>query len=506
MAVVFLSRRSVRGAPWRYFCIPLLYSNELVWHRLAGCRMVGFMIDARAVAIVVSLILSAFATMPVFGAEPLVIYGDDNIPPYEFIDGNQPKGLNADLRREAQVQAGAVISEWEIRLGVFAGIAFILAVLLGLAFLLSQRKALAAFAESEQKLRDLGNAMPQLMWTADHAGNVNFCNERAKEYDGLIKNPDGNWSWTAVLLPEDLEMTMAAWGRAFECGSPYQVEHRIRCAGGSYRWHISRAVPIRGNDGAVVRWYGTSTDVDELKVAKSEAEAANSAKSRFLASASHDLRQPAQALMLLTAMLAARVKDDGTRTIVEHIDRATMALKVLLDGLLDISRLDAGIVEVTMRPVHLGDLLTTLNGEYGVQAVERGLTLGIVPSGMWVNTDPALLERILRNLIDNALKYTMSGRVLIGCRRQCRHVRIDVYDTGIGIGAEQLDTIFQEFYQVDNSERDRSKGLGLGLAIVQRTAQLIGANVGARSVPGKGSCFSVLVPHALADLGQNCSV
>ena len=171
------------------------------------------------------------------------------------------------------------------------------------------------------------------------------------------------------------------------------------------------------------------------------------------------------------------------------------ALRLLLDGLLDVSRLDAGLVVPAPKPVPIESILSLLRSEYGMRASEEGLKLDLVPSRLWVHSDPLLLERMLRNLLENALRYTESGRILIGCRRHGETVAIEVHDTGIGMSPNQVENVFEEFYQVGNPERDRTKGLGLGLAIVRRLQRLLGHDIRVSSRLGRGSCFAILLPR-----------
>lgn len=236
-------------------------------------------------------------------------------------------------------------------------------------------------------------------------------------------------------------------------------------------------------------------DEQALRAAKEEADRAMVAKAKFLAAASHDLRQPVQSLMLLSGAMAGRVQQDaGGRMLLEHQNLALDALKDLLDALLDIARLDSGAVlpDVTELPVMT--LFQKLRVGFGPRAEARGLRLRIVSCDAWIRSDALLLGRILGNLVENAIKYTNGGRILVGCRRRGDRLRILVADSGIGIAPEHLGDIFEEFAQVNNPHRDRSQGLGLGLAIVKRLASLLGHRVRVRSVPGRGSTFTVDVP------------
>jgi two-component system, sensor histidine kinase len=234
----------------------------------------------------------------------------------------------------------------------------------------------------------------------------------------------------------------------------------------------------------------------ELRQKMEEAENATLAKSRFLAAASHDLRQPTHALGMFVARLSQISHDDETTTLIGHLDSAVRATQNLLDGLLDISRLDAGAVQVRVRPFALADLFAQLHEALAPTADHKGLQLRVRHSRVWLVSDPTLLYRVVLNLVSNALNYTLQGGVLVAGRLagDGKHVRIEVWDTGIGIAPEHHQEIFREFYQVGNPERNRDKGLGLGLNIVQRTVDLLGHRLRMRSRVGFGTCFSIEVP------------
>jgi two-component system CheB/CheR fusion protein len=229
-----------------------------------------------------------------------------------------------------------------------------------------------------------------------------------------------------------------------------------------------------------------------------EITAANAARSRFLAAASHDLRQPLQTISLQAAALSKTVHEPGPRKTVQALRDTVGVMGSLLDALLDVSRLDSGAVVPVVSEFPISDLLGRLRDEYRSLARDKGLGLHVVTSSAVIRSDPVLLEHILRNLLSNAMRYTHSGRVLMGCRRHGSNLRIEVWDTGIGIPPEQVETIFEEFYQLDNPARDRSKGWGLGLAIVERSARLLGHRLEVQSEPGRGSTFAVQVPVVTA--------
>lgn len=270
-------------------------------------------------------------------------------------------------------------------------------------------------------------------------------------------------------------------------------------------WFRRRILPYLTHDGRVEGVVITFHDISRriaaaraLEAAKQQAEQANATKSRFLASASHDLRQPLQTLSLLQGLLAKAVHGEPAQSLVTRLDDALGAMAGMLDTLLDINQIEAGIVHAEPADFAIDDVLARLGCEFGLQAQAQGLVLRMVPCRLRVRSDPRLLEQMLRNLLGNALKYTQHGRVLLGCRRRRSALSVEIWDTGVGIPDAELAAVFQEYHQLDNSARERSRGLGLGLSIVQRLADLLGHRLGVRSRYGHGSVFSVEVPLAPA--------
>lgn len=237
----------------------------------------------------------------------------------------------------------------------------------------------------------------------------------------------------------------------------------------------------------------------EVLLARDRAEEANRAKSHFLAAASHDLRQPLHALSLYSATLKLRSTDGATSEIAGHINEALASLAALVDSLLDISKLDAGAVRPELQRVSVKTLIERIEADYRPVAREKGLAFRVAPVDAQVETDPMLLERVVRNLVDNAFKYTVVGSVALNAEVDEHTVRIAVHDTGPGIHESERERIFEEFYQVGNPQRDRSKGLGLGLAIVRRLAQLLGLDVQLETRPGRGSTFAVTLARVAGE-------
>jgi len=227
-------------------------------------------------------------------------------------------------------------------------------------------------------------------------------------------------------------------------------------------------------------------------------EAANQAKSRFLAAASHDLRQPIHALSLLVAQMRSPARLADRNEIVAQIEAGIAALGNLFDDLLDISKLEAGVVAAQLEDFAISAVLGAINAQFAPLAREKGLRLKVLPVNARVHSDPVLLQRVLSNFVSNAVRYTERGGVLVGCRRRGANLQIAVWDSGCGIPENHREDIFREFVQLESPDRDRGKGLGLGLAIVARLAPLLGSRVQLRSVPSRGSMFAISVPLAEA--------
>ncbi|CAB3770235.1 MULTISPECIES: hybrid sensor histidine kinase/response regulator [Burkholderia] len=226
---------------------------------------------------------------------------------------------------------------------------------------------------------------------------------------------------------------------------------------------------------------------------KDLATEASHVKSRFLAAASHDLRQPVHALSLFVGALRHVPMSPDGALLVERINQSVDAMDELFTAILDISRLDAGVVPVRRRPFAIGTVLERVCSDVAVDAHAKGLQLSYVRSSIVIDSDPVLLERIVRNLLSNAVRYTDAGRIVVGCRRTLTHVRVQVIDTGRGIPADQQSRVFDDYYQLTHHGRGHEQGMGLGLAIVRRLAELLDCPLMLRSEPGQGSCFELQV-------------
>jgi two-component system CheB/CheR fusion protein len=279
------------------------------------------------------------------------------------------------------------------------------------------------------------------------------------------------------------------------------IERQIQSKDGI--WFRRSILPYRVHGNRVEGVVITFTDVtarihaaEALEAAKRQAETANAEKSRFLAAASHDLRQPLQTLALLASLLGKSIEGEKAVSLMARLDETVGAMTSMLDTLLDINEIEAGSVRAHPVPFPIGVMLRRIRDEFIYHAQAKELKLEVVDCSLVIESDPRLLEQMLRNLLSNAIKYTKRGRILMGCRRQHGALRIEILDTGIGIPEASLGSIFDEYTQIDNAARERSRGLGLGLAIVKRLSVLLGHRISVTSRLHKGSCFSVLVPLA----------
>lgn len=275
-------------------------------------------------------------------------------------------------------------------------------------------------------------------------------------------------------LPAELEL---------DGGSMIDGMLRLNCA------------PVAGPSGveAVLVWFHGPRLADEE--VRATARRAVAAKSRFLAAASHDLRQPFQAMRFFHSVLAEHVTHPAGRRASDMLGRSLTSGEQLLNALLDISTLDADTVQVRSECFDLAQMVERLTAEFRPEAQAKGLSFRAHSPSLMVNSDPLLVERIIRNLIANAIHYTRRGGVLVGVRRRAGAARIEVWDTGSGIPQDQLAEIFEEFHQLHNPERDRARGLGLGLAIVRRLSRLLATPIEVHSRLGCGSVFSVTLPR-----------
>jgi PAS domain S-box-containing protein len=398
-----------------------------------------------------------------------------------------------------------------------------------------------ALRDGERRIRLITDAMPALISYVDAGEIYQFINEPYSRWIGRPESDIIGRSMSEVLPPEFYERRKDYVGRALS-GESVTFEVELTPTGAERpAFGLATSVPHFGDNQEILGFFTLVQDITErrrfaavlkeanetlekrvedrtaaltivneklqqeiaerrqieaaLKVAKSEAERANLSKTKFLAAASHDLLQPLNAARLFVSALADLDQDERNRMLLDNVDEALGNVEDLLGTLLDISKFDAGAVLPEIADFQIGSLLGPLSTEYTLLAGRRGLMLRSVPSSCIVRSDLRLLRRIIQNFLTNALRYTPAGCVLIGCRRRRDGLRIEVWDTGVGIPTEKLDEIFEEFRQLPNVRARQDRGIGLGLAIVKRIAKTLDVPVGVRSSPGAGSMFYVTVPY-----------
>jgi PAS domain S-box-containing protein len=359
-------------------------------------------------------------------------------------------------------------------------------------------------------VRSVLDSAPDAMIIVEASGTILFANHQLEALFGHIpeeiigRNVDD-------LLPERFKTRHVAHRRTFlnegrvrPMGAGLDLYARRR-DGTEFPVEISLS-PIRDGERTLV--VAAIRDVTERKRIQAElmearrladeareaADRANEGKSRFLATASHDLRQPLQTLALLNGALRRMLGDTTTAEVLAQQDQAISAMSRLLNALLDISKLESGAIKPELCDFEVAVLFEGLRAEFAGLAVNKGLTLKVEPCEDFVRSDPSLVERILRNLLANAIKYTREGVVRLRCLHEAGVVRIQVSDTGIGISNEHLPHIFDEFYQVGVATNTVREGYGLGLSIVQRLARLLNIAIDVESEAGKGSVFSLELP------------
>jgi len=358
---------------------------------------------------------------------------------------------------------------------------------------------------TSELVRSVLDSAPDAMIIIDASGTVLFANRQVTalfghERGAIVGQP------VEILLPQRFRGRHVAHRQGY--GDNVRVRPMgaglelfgIRADGSEFPVEISLS-PItdtgRTMVAAAIRDVTERKRVEaELRVARLEADHANLAKSRFLATASHDLRQPLQTLALLSGALRRTALDTAGQDILQQQEEAIDGMSRLLNALLDISKLESGAITLDLTDFVLDDLLDPMRRDFASLAASKGLRLSFDTCGQRVHSDPALLGQLLRNLVSNAIKYTPRGSVEVRCLPQGDHMRIEVRDSGVGIASDQLPLIFDEFYQVGVSPNSSREGYGLGLSIVRRILKLLGVPIDVRSEPGRGSVFAIDVPLA----------
>lgn len=374
-----------------------------------------------------------------------------------------------------------------------------------------------------KRYRNLADAIPHIVWRAHGDGTLDYFNTHWSEYTGLSQAESRGNGWQSVFEDNELNSFLKKWVHAISSGKGFEMECRIRSKDGESRWHWLKLSADLDFYGHVVSWIATAIDIQDrkmmeerLRISKNEADAANRAKSHFLANMSHEIRTPLGAILGFAELLGKpNLSDDERKNVVATIQRNGSALLKIIDEILDLSKVEAGKVELEKVTVPLDSLLNDVHEMFAVKAKRKNLDLNIslvssLPSK--IETDPTRLRQLFVNLVGNALKFTQNGHVNVTVswrqddKEQDRRVgilRVDVTDTGIGIDQEKVNTLFKPFTQVDSSTSRKFGGTGLGLALSRQLAQAMGGNVWIeKSDVAGGSTFAFEVRSVMASDAQ----
>ena len=360
--------------------------------------------------------------------------------------------------------------------------------------------------QSEERFYALANSISQLAWICDKLGNVIWYNQRWLDYTGLSFEAMKGWDWSKVQHPDHRERVVARVKLSAETGEPWEDTFPLRGKDGSYRWFLSRAVPIRDASGAIIRWFGTNTDVTELRDAQQTLLDSDRRKNEFLAMLAHELRNPLAPIRNSVQVLRLKgPADPDLQWAQEVVDRQVKQLTRLVDDLLDVSRISRGKIELVKQRVELQSIVhhAVAAAQSHIQNLDHELTVTLPPSPIYLHADPIRLSQVVGNLLNNACKFTdRGGHILLTVEVASRaasapgdYAVIRVRDSGIGIAADQRPRVFDMFVQVDTSLERSVSGLGLGLTLVKNLVEMHTGTVEVHSDGiGKGTEFVVCLP------------
>jgi PAS domain S-box-containing protein len=363
----------------------------------------------------------------------------------------------------------------------------------------------AALRENEERLRMIADNMAQLAWTCDRPGDVTWYNKRWYEYTGLTFEQSRGWGWMQVVHPDHLDRVTAHIQRSGASGEAWEDTFPLRRHDGEYRWFLAQVVPIRDASGAIVRWFGTNTDISAQRAAEQALQDADRRKDEFLAMLAHELRNPlAPVRNALEILKLNGTSQHAVESAAAVLDRQVRQMSRLIDDLLDVSRITRGKISLRVKRIELNPIIADASEAARPLCDNRDLhlTLTVPAKPVYVDADPARLTQVVGNLLNNACKFTeRGGSIRLLVEEAAGEVTIRVQDTGIGIAPDQLSRVFDLFTQIDTSLERSQTGLGIGLTLVRNLVELHGGSVEARSEGlSRGSEFVVRLPVASAPL------
>ncbi|WP_182142311.1 ATP-binding response regulator [Cupriavidus necator] len=363
------------------------------------------------------------------------------------------------------------------------------------------RSLMPDLREGERHFRWLADGIPHMVLTANPDGCFDYCNQRWASYTGLSLEQTQAGAWRTAIHPEDLEK-VDRWPEAVASGCEYEIEYRLRRASdGAYRWHLERGAPLKDADGNIVKWLASCTDIEEQKQAQAGAESANRAKSEFLSSMSHELRNPLNAILGFAQLMSSESPppSPSQQASIDQILKAGWHLLELINEVLDLAKIEAGQASLSPEPVSVVDILHECHAMLEQQALKRAVCMRfpLLDLPYFVRADRTRLKQILLNLLSNAIKYNRDqGTAEVQVTKGDR-IRVSVRDTGAGLAPDRLAQLFQPFNRLGH-EAGSVEGTGIGLVVAKRLAELMGGTIGVESTVGVGSVFWVELPVARA--------
>jgi PAS domain S-box-containing protein len=353
--------------------------------------------------------------------------------------------------------------------------------------------------QSEKSFRYLADAMPQLVWMAHGDGHIFWLNQRWYDYTGMTPKDVLEWGWQSVQDPGELPRVRDAWRTALEAKEPFEQTFPLKSASGKYRWFLARIIPIKNEEGDVLRWIGAHTDVNDLREAREAAENAARLKSRFLEIAAHELRTPVAAFSLLLQFSQMKLEKDDrpvSLSILAKLRAQADRLSRLVVDLLDVSRLERGVLKLKEEPTDIAALVTSCLESFRLQSPNRSFTLTQPEQPVKIYVDPVRIYQVISNLIDNATKYTPENEPIeITFKATSRFVTVSIKDHGVGIPVVQRAALFQPFSRGTSDREERTSGLGLGLFISKNIIDLHHGTIRVISEGGEGTTFSFDLPR-----------
>ena len=357
-----------------------------------------------------------------------------------------------------------------------------------------------------ERFRFLAESMPQMIFTAVPNGDIDYFNQQWSTFTGLSLDHIQDWRWTKFIHADDAKETSRRWRQSIKTGQPFEAQHRVRRADGVYRWHLSRATPMRDDNGHITMWISSNTDIEDQKRTEEdlsalykEASSLNRAKDEFLATLSHELRTPMTSILGWTALLSMTTLDESARREgIATIHRSAQAQAQLIDDVLDVSRMITGKLRLTIEPVDMEVILRAAVSAVVPAAEAKGIGIGMAfePGLPRLGADPVRLQQVIWNLLSNALKFTPAGgHVDLRLFSRDGNVVVEVRDTGAGIIPAFLPYAFDRFAQQEGGTMRHHGGMGIGLSIVKQLVELHGGSVAVSSEgEGRGTTFTIAIP------------